>query len=181
VQELVSEIYPGIRIGLVYTVHTGGRDQVYKPHVHLVITKGGLIEGAWEEIESVPGARLSAKWRYLLCKRLCKVRPSNTALRQVISKTYNDHRGFVVYTESFYPKGVDAARYIGRYLGHPPLATSHLTDYDGKTVTYWYKDTRADEKIVEDVRPWISSLAWCRISPRKGCKWCAMPVYMRAG
>jgi hypothetical protein len=40
VQELVSEIYPGMRIGLVYTVHTGGRDQVYKPHVHLVITKG---------------------------------------------------------------------------------------------------------------------------------------------
>jgi hypothetical protein len=54
----------------------------------------------------------------------------------------------VVYTESFYPKGIEAARYFGRYLGHPPLATSHLTDYDGKTVTFWYKDTQTDEKIV---------------------------------
>jgi hypothetical protein len=148
VEELVSEIYPGMRIELVYTVHTGGRDQVYKPHVHLVMTKGGLIEGAWVEIESVPGARLSAKWRYLLCKRLRKLRPSDIVLQQVIAKTYKDHRGSVVYTESFYPKGIEAARYIGRYLGHPSLATSHLTDYDGQTVTFWYKDTQTDEKIV---------------------------------
>jgi hypothetical protein len=78
----------GIRIGMVYTVHTAGRDQIYKPHVHLVMTKDGLIDGAWAEIESVPGARLSAKWRYLLCKRLRELRPSDTALQQVITKTY---------------------------------------------------------------------------------------------
>ena len=69
-------------------------------------------------------------------------------LQQVIAKTFNDHHGFVVYTESFYPKDFDAARYIGRYLGHPPLATSHLTDYDGKYVTFWYKDTQTSEKII---------------------------------
>jgi hypothetical protein len=148
VQEVVSDLYPGIRIGMVYTVHTAGRDQIYKPHVHLVMTKGGLIDGAWVEIESVPGARLSAKWRYLLCKRLRELCPSDTSLQQVITKTYQEHRGFVVYTQSFYPKGIEAARYIGRYLGHPPLATSHLTDYDGKTVTFFYKDTQTDEKIV---------------------------------
>jgi len=32
--------------------------------------------------------------------------------------------------------------------GNPPLATSHLTDYDGKTVIFWYKDTQTGEKIV---------------------------------
>ena len=148
VQEVISDLYSGMRIGLVYTVHTAGRDLVYKPHVHLVITKGGLIDGKWVEIESVPGARLSAKWRYLLCKRLRELRPSDTVLQQVIAKTYHDQHGFMVHTESFYPKGIEAARYIGRYLGHPPLATSHLTDYDGKTVTFWYKNTQTDEKIV---------------------------------
>jgi hypothetical protein len=81
VQELVSEIYPGMRIGLVYTVYTGGRDQVYKPHAHLVMTKGGLIDDKWVDIESVTGDRLSAKWRYLLCKRLREVRPSDTSLQ----------------------------------------------------------------------------------------------------
>ena len=89
----------------------------------------------------------SAKWRYLLCKRLREVCLSDTTLQQVIAKTYLDHHGFMVHTESFYPKGI-GTRYIGRYLGHPPLATSHLTDYDRKTVTFWYKDTQTGEKIV---------------------------------
>jgi hypothetical protein len=146
--EVLFDLYPGMQIGLVYTVHTFDRDLGYKPHVHLVITKGGLVDGKWVEIEGIPANRLSAKWRYLLCKRLREVCPSDTTLQQVIAKTYTDHHGFMVHTESFYPKGIEAARYIGRYLGHPPLATSHLTDYDGKTVTFWYKDTQTGEKIV---------------------------------
>jgi hypothetical protein len=148
VQEVLSDLYPGMQIGLVYTVHTFGRDLGYKPHVHLVITKGGLVDGKWVEMEGIPANRLSAKWRYLLCKRLREICPSDTALQQVIAKTFTDHHGFMVPTQSFYPKGIEAARYIGRYLGHPPLATSHLTDYDGKTVTFWYKDTQTGEKIV---------------------------------
>jgi hypothetical protein len=45
-----------MRIGLVYTIHTVGRDLGYEPHVYLVITKGGLMDGKWVEIECVPGA-----------------------------------------------------------------------------------------------------------------------------
>jgi hypothetical protein len=41
VQKVLSDLYPGMQIGSVYTVHTFGRDLGYKPHVHLVITKGG--------------------------------------------------------------------------------------------------------------------------------------------
>jgi hypothetical protein len=137
-----------MQIGLVYTVHTFGRDLGYKPHAHLVITKGGLADGKWVEIEGIPANRLSAKWRYMLCKRLRESCPSDTVLQQVIAKTFTDNHGFMVHTESFYPKGIEAARYIGCYLGHPPLATSHLTDYDRKTITFWYKDTQIGEKIV---------------------------------
>jgi len=62
----------------------------------------------------------------------------------------NIHRPswFYGHTESFYPKGIEAARYIGRYLGHPPLATSHLTDYDGKTVISGIRTLQTGEKIV---------------------------------
>jgi Putative transposase len=63
-----------------------------------------------------------------------------------VAQTYSDHRGFQVHTDSFYPRGLEAAQYVGRYLGHPPLATSHLTDYDGQRVTYWYIDTATGMK-----------------------------------
>jgi len=71
IPDLVQELYPGVRIGMVYTVHTGGRDLGFKPHVHpstllragLVMTKGGLKDGEWVEIDKLPGGRLAAKWR----------------------------------------------------------------------------------------------------------------------
>jgi Putative transposase len=76
------------------------------------------------------------KWRYLLCKALRQAQPHDPDLQHAITQGYHDHRGFQVYTESFYPKGLDAAKYIGRYLGHPPLATSHLTGYDGHQIIF---------------------------------------------
>jgi hypothetical protein len=36
VREVLEDLYPGVRIGMVYTVHTFGRDLGFKPHVHLV-------------------------------------------------------------------------------------------------------------------------------------------------
>ena len=42
VKQVVLELYPGMRIGMIYTIHTYGRGLGYKPHVHLVITK---VEG----------------------------------------------------------------------------------------------------------------------------------------
>jgi len=35
----------------------------------------------------------------------------------------------------------------GRDLGHPPLATSHITDYDGQFVIYWYVDSNTDQRV----------------------------------
>jgi hypothetical protein len=132
---------------MIYTLHTGGRDLGFKPHVHLVMTKGGLSDGAWVEIDKLPGGRLAAKWRYLLCKHLCQARPFDHELRKAVDQGYRDHRGYQVKTDSFYPKGLDAAKYIGRYLGHPPLATSHITNYDGQLVTYWYVDSNTHQRV----------------------------------
>jgi hypothetical protein len=36
--------HPGARIGMIYIIHTGGRDLGYKTHVHLVMTKGMISQ-----------------------------------------------------------------------------------------------------------------------------------------
>jgi hypothetical protein len=43
IRELVADLYPGVRIGLIYTIHTFGRDLGFKPHVHLVMTIGRVL------------------------------------------------------------------------------------------------------------------------------------------
>jgi hypothetical protein len=63
VHQIVNGLLPGIRVGVVYTKHTLGRGLGFKPYVHLMITKGGLINGEWADIDRMPGARLSATGR----------------------------------------------------------------------------------------------------------------------
>ena len=139
---MIAVTYGDIPVGLVYTCHTFGRDLVFKPHVHLILTKGGLNpQGEWVTIDTIPGGRLAATWRYLLCQRLRQRYPGDGRLRTLINQLYQKRRGLQVYTDSFYPKGVAAASYIGRYMGHPPLAMSHLTHYQGKQVRFWFKET----------------------------------------
>ena len=67
--------------------------------------------------------------------------PRDGRLRAIINQLYQKQRGFQVYIDIFYLKGVTAASYIGRYLGHPPLAMSRLTHYIGQRVCFWYKET----------------------------------------
>ena len=66
----------------------------FKPHIHLVMTKGGLDEaGNWVAIDTIPGGRLAAIWRYLLCKRLRQRYPLDRQLQRVINDLYRKRRG----------------------------------------------------------------------------------------
>jgi hypothetical protein len=61
--QAVNGLLPGIRVGVVYTKHIFGRGLGFKPYVHLMITKGGPINGEWADIDRIPGARLPATGR----------------------------------------------------------------------------------------------------------------------
>ena len=94
VRQVIAVTYGDIRVGLVYTCHTFGRDLVFKPHVHLILTKGGLNpQGEWVTIDTIPGGRLAATWRYLLCQRLRQRYPGDGRLRTLINQLYQKRRG----------------------------------------------------------------------------------------
>ena len=127
---------------MVYTCKTFGRDLIFKPHVHHVHTSGGLDkDGAWVDFDGIPGGKLAIIWKRLLCDRLSQLYPQHHPLQAVIKRVRRRHRGLQTHTDSFYAKGVQAASYIGRYMGHPPMAMSRLTHYAGTTVRFWFKET----------------------------------------
>ena len=43
-------------------------------------------------------------------------------------------------------EGWNMARYIGRYVKHPPIAESRIMVFDGKQVTFWYKDSETKQR-----------------------------------
>lgn len=36
VKEVLTDLYPAVRVGMIYVTHSFGRDLGFKPHVHLV-------------------------------------------------------------------------------------------------------------------------------------------------
>jgi hypothetical protein len=56
----------------------------------------------------------------------------------------NNPEGFVINGEHRFEKGEgwNMARYIGRYVKHPPIAESRIMLFDGKQVTFWYKNCK---------------------------------------
>ena len=55
--ELLEDLFHDAHVGLIYTVHTFGRDSGYKPHVHLATPKSGLKDNALQRW------KLQAAWK----------------------------------------------------------------------------------------------------------------------
>ncbi|WP_446488164.1 transposase, partial [Enterococcus avium] len=58
-----------IQAGVVATLHTFGSQLEYNPHVHLVVTMGGLTkDGKWKDYDYFPFAMLRKYWQNAVLK-----------------------------------------------------------------------------------------------------------------
>ena len=105
--------------GILALVHTFGRDLKFHPHVHILMTEGGLTgQEKWDDIPFLPYNLLRRKWQYYLLaeikRRLLKSKVNDI----LIGNLFKDNaRGFYVNGASKMTSSRYAARYIGRYIG----------------------------------------------------------------
>jgi len=140
-----------LKIGMIQVLQTYGADLKYNPHIHSIVTEGGFDgKKNWIHVDFIRYEGWRKKWQYELLTRLKKEMPdcreTNIFIHQHFKKYPN---GFVIYGKRRFEKreGWSMARYIGRYVKHPPIAESRITDFDGKHVIFWYKDTKTKRKI----------------------------------
>lgn len=135
-----------VEIGIICVLHPFGRDLVFKPHVHAIVTNGGFFkDGTFAKLNFISYDLLHKKWQYNLL----------TELRKYISKRIVDccfrkyPNGFACYLK---PDVIWSNRflskYIGRYLRHPAIANSRIVFYDGKIVRFYYLDHKTKKKII---------------------------------
>ena len=138
--------------GFICVLHTFGRDLKWNPHIHCLISEGGLgISGKWRKVSHFNYKFLRNAFRTVLLKlMLDKLGPS---FKPVISKCYHDHKeGFYVYAKPNKCNPNEVIKYIGRYLGRPVIATSRIDKYDGEFVTFHY-NRHEDDKLVSETIP----------------------------
>ena len=138
--------------GFICVLHTFGRDLKWNPHIHCLISEGGVGEKLfWRHVKHFNYALLRSSFQTALLNELhAKL---DDSFKRVKAKIYNHHKnGFYVYAKPNKCNPRDVTKYIGRYLGRPVIATSRIDHYDGESVTFHYH-RHEDKKLVTETMP----------------------------
>jgi putative transposase len=131
----------GGRLGCLAVLHTWTRDLRYHPHVHLLVTAGGLsTDGtAWVAPKSgnylVPVQALSRIFRAKICTALNHAGLLDHVSRDIWTKPW------VVHCQHA-GRGQKVLDYLGRYIFRVAIANSRLERIQDGQVTFRYRDNR---------------------------------------
>lgn len=130
--------------GVVCILHIYGKDLNLNPHVHVLATEGGLTKkGEWVPVSFLEYGKLRRIWLYQLLTMVKREMPRTVENSRFIDSLFKKHpEGFYIYAKRRVTKPKRIAAYIGRYLRHPAIAESRISDFNVETnmVTYWYEE-----------------------------------------
>ena len=138
--------------GFICVLHTFGRDLKWNPHIHCLISEGGVgNSGVWRHKKHFNYTLLRNSFQTALLKELeHKIGPY---FKKVKASCYSNHKdGFYVYAKPKKCNPSIVTKYIGRYLGRPVIATSRIDKYDGDNVTFHY-NRHEDDKLITETLP----------------------------
>lgn len=163
--------------GITAVMHTFGSTLNFHPHVHILITDGGLSAHndsfSWKHCSFFPEKVLKARFRSILVKLLrqwvCKKLKEKTlsfprSIQHFWKKKYNTSDFFnvtkLLYNVIWYvfigeklTNAYYTARYIGRYAKRPCVSETNIVYYncEKQIVSFVYKDKITKTKKCETV------------------------------
>ena len=161
-QELArDEKYLGAEIGFFSILHTWGSNLMYHPHVHLVVTGGGLTEiGKWVEKEEdffIPVKVMSRKFRgkfldYMKREKLefygnNKDLENPANYNNLIQKMYE--KEWIVYCKEPFKNANSVIQYLGRYTHRVAISNERIVAVTEDTVTFKWRDYKDNNKMKE--------------------------------
>ena len=161
-QELArDEKYLGAEIGFFSILHTWGQNLMYHPHIHCVVTGGGLTETEkWKEKEEkffIPVKVMSRKFRgkflsYMKKEKL-KYYGENEYLDNpenydnLIQSMYN--KEWVVYCKEPFNNAESVIKYLGRYTHRVAISNERIVKVEDDKVTFKWRDYKDKNKMKE--------------------------------
>ena len=137
---------------VIAVTQTAGRAGNYNPHVHMLVTSGGLdANGEWADMGYVDYDKFHRLWRDELLDMLSRKIPE---AREKIEACRARHpRGLVAHIkkEAVPDQGDDLVGYLAKYVMSPPIAVRRIVWYDGERVRYWYRDHKTSRRQTETV------------------------------
>jgi hypothetical protein len=142
--------------GLVMVVpHTFGRRLNFHPHLHTLVSAGGLREGenCWVNVDEFDKNSLMQMWkfalitylRHALSAKALESKLSERRLKQILTLQYE--RWWNVHVARFASKE-QFLRYAGRYIRRPPIAQHRFVKIGDGEVQFQRKDLKLKKWVV---------------------------------
>jgi hypothetical protein len=149
--------------GMILSLHTWGRNLILHPHIHCLITGGGLSpNGEWKGLKKdylfpsrvvralYQGKVLSALWQAVREGEIA-IPPSLTrseverSLKQIARKKWN------VRIQPPYAHGKGVMKYLSRYVKGGPISNHRINQADSHSVEFSYRDHHDDAQKTQQL------------------------------
>lgn len=161
-QELAKDRkYLGGEVGFFSILHTWGQNLMYHPHVHIVVTGGGLTEtNKWKEKEEdffIPVRVMSKVFRgkFLYYMKKEKLEFYNKMKELENPGIYNElmkslyQKDWVVYCKEPFKNAESVIQYLGRYTHRVAISNERIIGIEGEEVKFKWRDYKDNNKMKE--------------------------------
>lgn len=152
VRELIEEWRrkKKIRVGIMAVLQLHGRAGNRNPHLHFVVSEGGVDgNGKWRDVSFFHTKKLRKKWQYHVITALKKAVRGTEYEAEWYDKLGSMFRQFSTgFDCDCMPEEGPVERlviYLMKYVSSPPISIRRMEGYDGENVTYRYHDHRKGE------------------------------------
>jgi len=138
----------GVTLGITMVLHTWTRELVLHPHVHAIVTAGGLTECGWKPMSlkylfpvDVMGTLLRGKMQTRLRElHRAGALPETRASLERLMQQLEPYDHWVVYVKKAFRHAEHVLKYLGRYTHRVAIANSRLVAVDEDRVTFRTKN-----------------------------------------
>jgi len=145
--------YLGATPGMIAALHTWGQTLVLHPHLHCLVTGGGLADDTWQAVHTgylLPARVVMAVFRgkflaavhHALDAGQLTLPASVTLSRLRMLLNRLGRQKWHVQIMIRYAHGQGVATYLARYLRGGPLKPGRIVTWDEQTVTFRYADNQ---------------------------------------
>lgn len=179
---LADPAHLGAKPGIISVLHTWGRNLSIHPHVHCLVTSGGMnADGQFVRPKKsilVPARMLKVMFRGKLCDLLrravssqkLEIPPSFTAAKAMSLFNRLSRSDWNVRLQETYGHGCSVAGYLARYVCGSPISGRRIERVTADEVVFWYRDHRDGQQKLMKLSPHEFLSRWFEHVPPKGLR-----------
>ena len=142
----------GAKTGMITVLHTWGQNLSYHPHLHCLITGGGLDENQnWKNSHSqgkylFPVKAMSLVYRARFVAGLRKIAETKNIIlpKQLTDKLFE--KQWVVYAKKPLNNPENTIEYLGRYIHKIAISNHRIIDIKDNIISFWIKNYKNEGK-----------------------------------